>query len=212
MRTVLASLGQLHIRGEYEGPGSEGGIDDVILDLGSESVDPTTQDLVSTFDDPDHGWLVVGNGSLGISTPSYSEDGGRPGGHASIEDASNSWTWYWTAPEEFLGDLSPAYGGALTFDLSASPGVYARGGHDVILRGTQLTLWIDTAYNPESGWTSYTVQLHDLAGWRRGGTDELATEAELRAVLSSLRQMWIRGEFRGPGSVGGLDNVVVHLP
>ena len=55
MRLVLGSLGQLLIRGEFRNYEDAGGLDSVVLHMGSPP-EPVLSDVVSTFDNDDHGW------------------------------------------------------------------------------------------------------------------------------------------------------------
>ncbi len=210
LRTVLSFLGQMKLRGEYKGPNARGGLDNVVLDMGL-AVEPNKVNVVSTFDSASHGWTVGNNGALGASTPTYAVAGGRTGGYAWITDDSNQWTWFWDAPAEFLGDMSSAFGRTLSFNLTRSSRTYARDGKDVILRGGGLVLYFDAPWNPGLGWTHYSIGLDNTSGWRSWPSEELATTEEILTVLSSLGQLRIRAEFRGPGSSGGLDHVVLDL-
>ncbi|MGB0384154.1 MAG: Ig-like domain-containing protein [Ardenticatenaceae bacterium] len=159
----------------------------------------------STFDANNEGWTIAG----GASGPSYSPTGGNPDGYISASDAPGDY-WYWQAPAKFLGDLSSAYKGKLSFDLRQSKTSDQFDLEDIILVGGGLTLVYDTPVNPGTTWTSYTVPLDETAGWKKDTLNgSAATQAEMLAVLSSLTTLRIRGEYAGGADTGDLDNVVL---
>jgi hypothetical protein len=88
---------------------------------------------------------------------------------------------------------------------------------DVILRGNSggvLRLFYETPMNPlDTEWTSYNIPLTATAGWRlveAGSTPP--TEAQMRAALSNVTSLRIRGEFITGSDNGDLDNVVLGGP
>jgi len=210
LRAVLAELGQLMVRGEYRGSGATGSLDNVLLRR-SDSVPVRTQNVASTFDVDEEDWAAIGNGSVGGSRPNWDADGGRDGGYVWVSDGSNNWHCHWDAPAKFLGDVSAAYGRALTFNLAQSGGTYDRSGPSVMLAGAGVVVHYNGLPEPYGGWTHYCLMLEESAGWRRHPSDELATEAELLAVLGNLGQIMIRAEYKGSGAQMSLDNVRLDL-
>ena len=174
----------------------------------------------STFDSGDEGWQIFGDAQGATAQPTYSATGGNPGGFLSAQDDVTGGYWYWEAPETFLGDQCAAYGGNLGFDLRQSDTSSQSDRADVILRsdvnGEIVTLVLDTAENPGTDWTSYTIALKETAGWTKETlTGPTPTAAEMRQVLSNLSQLLIRGEYRVGEDVGSLDNptlVTTTLP
>jgi len=134
-------------------------------------------------------------------------------GHLMAADRGLGQTWYWDAPDAYLGDQSLALGGRLEFDLSQSLGDAQYADEDVYLLGGGMTLAIDAGDNPAiyPEWSSYVVGLDAAAGWKvdlLSGRD--ATAEELATVLGGLTGVYIRGEYRTGEDVGRLDNVRLH--
>jgi hypothetical protein len=165
----------------------------------------------STFDSSDEGWLV---GGPTPQAPDYLASGGNPGGFVRGFDASGSTGgrafWAFVAPPGYLGNLSGAYDGTLSFDLRQSlAGGTPFDDDDVTLIGGGLTLVIDAGPNPASSWTSYSVSLVESAGWVLDGTTQPPTMSEMQTVLGNLSELWIRGEFIAGNDSADLDNVVL---
>ena len=163
--------------------------------------------IVSTFDKDDDGWTVAGDAQGGRKTPNYHKDGGNPGGHLSAKDDANNDVWYWVAPKKFLGDRSASYGKTLSFDLTQSITDSPFDDSDVIREGETMTLVFKLPKHPEMKWTSYKIPLKASKGWKVKHTSKDATEDELKAVLKSLKRLWIRGEYASGYDIGQLDNV-----
>lgn len=215
MRAVLGALGQLQIRGDFrDRAGAVAGLDNVIIAVDDTRFSPIVENAVSTFEVNDEGWLVVGNSTTGrgADAPDRTRDSGRPGGSVSAETRRVG--WFWDAPAGFTGDASAAHGRTLTFELYQSLiDVQLEYADDVILRGGGLTLHFDLPYNPDAGWTAYSVRLDESDGrWRVLETGDRPTADEFRAVLAALGQIQIRGSFRDrDGETTGLENVVLDV-
>jgi hypothetical protein len=163
-----------------------------------------------TADGTVSGWPIQVTGSV-----DHNAAGGNPGGFIDVSDVDAFWTLF-RAPAAFAGNQEAAYGGALAFDLISlsQPGINYDDA-DVILKGAGLTLVADvTSMQPPTTWTSYSVNL--TAGvWRLGNilSGALATEAQIRAVLAGLTELWISAEHvNGITENIGLDNVVLRAP
>ncbi|MBM7845110.1 laminin B domain-containing protein [Herpetosiphon giganteus] len=163
--------------------------------------------ISSTFAAGHEGWQVVGDAQDGASIPDWHSSGGNPSGFIMVEDDVAGGTWYWQAPDHFLGNRVLAYQTDLTFDLRQSETDNQFDAADVILIGNDITLEFDTAVNPATTWTSYRVPLDEQAGWIIQATGIAPTASEMQSVLSNLTTLWIRGEFRDGPDTGGLDNV-----
>lgn len=167
---------------------------------------PANYPVESSFAQDAEGWTAGGDGIM-----HYSPTGGNPGstGYVFIIDQTLGDNFRFVAPSRFLGDVSGAYNRLLTFDLvwsETSTSAY-KDGDDVVLRGGGHTLVAMLPHVPETTWTSYSIPLGVGGGWVHQGTDQLATAAEIQAVLLSLQEFRIRGEFRSGPEQGGLDNV-----
>jgi hypothetical protein len=167
---------------------------------------PEELPISSSFLQNAEGWTAVGDGDL-----FYAPAGGKPSntGYIFIIDRVQGDTYYFHAPAKFRGNLAQAYGRLLLFDLvwlETATGQF-KDDDDVILSGAGLTITAALPQLPTNTWTSYAIPLDVSGGWVRQGTDQPATAAEIQAVLGSLQQLRIRGEFRSGPEQGGLDNV-----
>ncbi|MFP4055184.1 MAG: laminin B domain-containing protein [Phycisphaerae bacterium] len=161
---------------------------------------------VSTFGTDDEGWTITGDAQGGGATPTWESSGGNPGGYISATDDVQGGTWYFNAPAAFHGDFSSAYGTSLTFDLRQSSTSSQFNNVDVYLRGGGLDLTFDTASNPGTDWTGYSLLLTESGGWQLSGS--APTQAEFQQVLGDVTDLQIRGEYVSGSDVGDLDNVV----
>jgi hypothetical protein len=161
----------------------------------------------SNFNTNSEGWSVLGD-SAGPVT--WMSSGGNPGGYVSVTDSVVGGVMYFVAPGAYLGDMSSAYGTALTFDLiqnyPESPDQFAD--DDVLLMSSALTLAYDFASYPVNGaWTPYSVSL-TAGAWHIGsGSGAVATEAQIQSVLSNLTGLQIRAEYQTGADTDGLDTV-----
>ncbi|MBN2561458.1 MAG: hypothetical protein JXQ75_11070 [Phycisphaerae bacterium] len=87
--------------------------------------------------------------------------------------------------------------------------------NDVVLLGGGLTLAFDLSTNPSTGWMYYDVPFDETNTlWVNTATEVRPTPEETLIVLSSPRQIAIRGYYRyhdATGEVAGLDDVVLDL-
>ncbi len=76
---------------------------------------------------------------------------GNPGGYISADDTESSGTWFFSAPNKFLGELSTLYDKNIEFDLrqhSNMTNQYNHIGGDVIIEGNGLVIVFNTTDNP----------------------------------------------------------------
>lgn len=210
IQQVLSGLTQLWIRGEYVEGADTGGIDNIRL---SKAAPPACADqsVISRFDADYQGWRVAGDAQDGSSVPEFKTQGGNPAGHLQATDDVTGGTWYWEAPERYLGNQSRSYGKSLRFDLKQSILDNQFEESDVILEGDGLTLAFKLNAHPGVTWTSYQVMLSDSAGWKLNSlSGETASAAQIQQVLNNLSKLWIRGEYVEGADTGGLDNVILE--
>jgi gliding motility-associated-like protein len=170
--------------------------------------------IVSNFSTNTEGWIVVGDNG-GFLQPTHNPTGGNPGGFISSIDQGTNGTWYFAAPTKFIGNKSHFYGENLRFELKQSRTNNQFNDPDLIMEGNNgMILMFNTADNPNTTWTPYTVALTEASGWRVNGTNIILnrrpTAAEFRAVLCNIKRLWIRGEFVDGADEGGLDNVILE--
>jgi hypothetical protein len=167
---------------------------------------PSELPVTSSFVQGDEGWTVVGDGTM-----FYHSTGGNPPstGFIFAIDRTEGDTFYFNAPGKFRGNMSNAYGRRLTFDLAwseNSPSDYKEAA-DIILRSGDVTITTQLPHLPGTTWTPYSIPLDTSGGWVVQATGQPATVSQMQAVLASVQQFRIRGEFRVGAEQGNLDNV-----
>lgn len=209
IQTVLSDLEKLWIRGEYVNgtTGDASNLDNVALDEKPASPPAYIGAQVSSdFATGIDGWSFIAD----VKEFDWIATGGNPGGYLEAVDYAYGDVWYFVAPSKFLGDKSAYSGGKLDFDLKQSPTDSQFNDEDIVITGGGKTIVFDTASNPGTDWTHYSVTLDTTSDWRLdklGGT--VATQADIDAVLANVTALRIRGEFVSGGDTGGLDNVVL---
>lgn len=170
----------------------------------------SAQNIVSTFDVDDEGWLVVGDATS--STPQYNAEGGNDGGYISADDTAAGGVWVWSAPGKFLGDRSSSFGKNLSFDLAQSSLDSQFDDNDVLIVGGNMTLVLNLLNNPGIEWTNYSVKLDSSEDWRitHYVWGDVATDEQIMEVLSNVLEIKIRGEYVSGPDVGSLDNVILE--
>lgn len=209
IRETLADLESLWVRGEFVTgiAGDASNLDNFVL--AAEPVTPPDfigARIASRFDSGIDGWSFVAD----VKEFDWIPSGGNPGGFLQAVDYAHGDTWYFVAPEKFLGDKSAYIGGTLSFDLKQDPITSQFDQSDVLITGGGRTIAFDTEENPGLDWTSYSVTLDTSTDWRLGDIwGEAASQAEIDAVLADIDSLWIRGEFVTGADTGGLDNVLM---
>ena len=216
MVLLSAGLASLGTAGCSTGSGGGGGGASAAGSDASPS-SPSVRPLVaSTFDVDAEGWRVSGNGE--DTVPEHRASGGQAGGYIHMDFTASEEVGYWRAPEKFLGDVSEAIGGRLTFATSHGGPASAASTEPLVVltaeTGLQLVYPLPTDAIPSSGWADWSVGLQAGAGWRTAETLSPASAGELAEVVAGLTRLEIRGEYAaGPdGLAAGLDSVEVWLP
>jgi hypothetical protein len=164
----------------------------------------------TAFEGDDEGWRVSGNGEQTV--PQLNRAGGNPGGHICVSGEFPLDTWYFVAPQKFLGEQTRRYGGRLTFDLKQGSTFNQIRGRDVVLNGGGLAVIYNMRSPPRLDWTPYSIDL-SVGDWLLDtdtGQGMPASEEQLRTVLSRLNSLRIRGEFVAVEQNSAcLDNVVL---
>lgn len=156
---------------------------------------------VSTFDNDTDGWTVTTGTNLGFDVR----------GCITATDTASTRTWYYVAPNKYLGDKSAYYGAKLQFDLRQNWVDNQLNDREVELSGAGMTLYIDlpATRHPDSTWATYTLTLDETGGWIKQSSGLPPTKSEFRSVLSSLDGLRIRGKYRRGWNVSYLDNVIL---
>ncbi|CAN5613885.1 hypothetical protein BH09BAC4_BH09BAC4_20860 [soil metagenome] len=160
---------------------------------------------VSNFEADDQGWRISENSENTV--PEYSASGGNPDGYIYTTDRLSN-AWYFIASTRFANEVKKGYGKTLYFDLKQSATDAQYDADDVILTDGTIVLTFNTAYNPSTTWTHYSIKLDELSGWKKGAQE--ATRTDIQAVLQNLTELKIRGEFRAGADTGGLDNAIIE--
>lgn len=163
----------------------------------------------SNFDSGPQGWFAVN----GVHSFDWVSSGGDPDGYIKAKDFDSQTLWFFAAPAAYLGDMRAAYGGVLSFALksdSNSPPLattYA----DVHLLGRNGVRLVFAGDAPPVGeWTSYNVALVADGAWRVDSVNGIAaTLADFAGVLSDLRQLRIRGDYKQGIETTSLDSVLL---
>jgi hypothetical protein len=161
--------------------------------------------IESTFE-ADEGWGWSGSASL-----VWSSTGGNPGGCLQGTDSGGD-SWYFSAPTKFMGDISLASGGTLSFDLKVTaftPGLDLVG---IVLVGNGKTLVYEFPH-PSLIWTSYSAPLTANGKWKLdtlSGAE--ATQDQIDAALTAVSAISILGDYFDGIETTYLDNVVLASP
>jgi hypothetical protein len=161
----------------------------------------------------------------------YNRNSGNPGGCIQTQEYLGPDFFYFIASPEYCGDRSAAFGGQLKFDVFTTifrsmpdvPETMATEPPLVILEGANLRIAADQTQSVERDkWNALSVPLSTAGKWYRlaeAGALEgkqvdrtPVSEAVIRAVLSDLRDVWIRAEYMHGLDLGRLDNVLLMTP
>ena len=152
-----------------------------------------------------NGWTTVNSRNQpGVTRPIVFDHAGEQWWLTATRVGSDP--FFWAAPEKFLGDQSDRFGKWLVYytftrqppppDIRGQIYVDLRGaGGRLSVRGTDVQ-----SRKNNFGWTVHSVRLNAAAGWqcspRPGVSNEPATDAELKATLSGIKVLLIRGEYQ----------------
>lgn len=164
----------------------------------------------SSFSDGTEGWLAI-NGS---APATFVASGGDPGGYIYGRDVGAGVVWMFSAPSSFLGDLSSALGGTLSFSLATFSNGSPQSASlpDVKFIGPTTSLVAKISSTPGPVWTRYSVTITP-GDWRLENMQgAVATQADFVSVLSQVSALRIRGDFTTSTEVTWLDSVVLASP
>jgi hypothetical protein len=186
----------------------------LLLVTGLVAIAPSSfADVVSSFDSDSGGWIAVdlasplGDPPIVVETHAvdYFAAGGNPDGYISTHDLTWGWRMF-SAPEEYLGNLSPYFGGSLTLDCSVDQPSSQH--YPVVVLVSDQTALHYPAGAPGAGWTAFTVPLSP-SGWRLGNFESgpEPTVAQMLQVLSNLTGLYVQADWVSGEETTGLDNV-----
>jgi len=163
-----------------------------------------SSDFVSGVDD----WKIEGDakGSEGV-IPNFSEiNGVGNSGYIYAKDDATGGTWYFIAPSKYHGNKSEFFNGKLEFYLIQDSNMANQfKDDDLIIDGVsgKKILYNHDNY-PNKTWTKYQINLNSDSQWVNENGD-IASDEEIKNVLSNITKIMLRGEFEDGEDTGGLD-------
>lgn len=166
--------------------------------------------IASYFEQNDEGWTVVGDAQESSSNPNYESTSGNPDGYIWADDNATGGTWYWSAPEKFLGNRISSYKEKITFSLKQSSVNNQFDNDDIILFSNDKKIVFNTLNNPDTSWTDYSVPLNEEV-WQYNTSDKKSvSKKDFTEILNNLTGIYIRGEYVEGKDNGGIDNVILY--
>jgi hypothetical protein len=168
----------------------------------------------SFFDASAEGWTALSE-DLQTETPQFEDHAGDPGGFIRQPDFGTG-SWFFIAPEAYLGDLSAYRGGVLSLSLRAE-GTTAPSAEtvDIVIEGSAgtLTLDLEADRTPVYAWSRESFRLTHFAAWVYSGPHVgLSLHEQIGLVLADVTGLRIRGDWGDGPDVGHLDSVVLEGP
>lgn len=166
----------------------------------------------SLFENDAEGWTIVGDAQGGYIEASYSEEGGVIEGYIYADDDVAGGVWYFSAPENYKGNKTGYYGATLNYSLFQNSDMSDQfESEDVIFKSDDKQIYYLIPEYPTSEWTPYSIDIKNNGNWYYGSLNNstIATEAQIKDVLSNVTEFWIRGEFESGPDDGGLDKVEI---
>ncbi|WP_310992844.1 laminin B domain-containing protein [Aequorivita marina] len=166
----------------------------------------------SYFKKNSENWTIEGDAQGEAVEPTYYAEDGMVNGYIEAKDDAAGGVWYFSAPEKYLGDKNTLYGRTLSYALFQKPKNNNQfDSPDVVLTNGENEIFYLVKDYPDTTWTHYEVKIDAEQEWFYGAYKdrEVATEAQIKQVLSNLDKFWIRGEYRNGNDWGGLDEVII---
>ena len=180
---------------------------DILSDFTLSSEDWKVIDLADTYDAGPYTDILIGP-----YDPSWiSKPGPAQGSIYHVDTPENS--FYFSAPDKFLGDVSWSYGSLLSYELRSGTGptgdTYSEA--ELILTGAnQKVLVAHTYAHPIERWQTNYAFIHEIF-WNKDNFDgPNPTATELLEVLSNVQSLCIRGEYYVGYDSVYLDNVRLY--
>ncbi|MEM9981893.1 MAG: laminin B domain-containing protein [Bacteroidota bacterium] len=169
----------------------------------------------ASFENDADGWTITGDAQGGSNLEaSYSPfEGLDNSGYIFADDDVAGGTWYFSAPQKLLGDLSTYAEGTMSYWMiqeSARNNQFES--RDVIVENNDNVIYYkyeNVESFPDTTWTEYTLRINASDRWFND-ENEPASNEEINAVLSNVTNLYIRGEFETGADTGGLDQFVLR--
>ena len=166
----------------------------------------------SHFEKDSENWTIKGDAQGDSAEPTYSPEDGVADGYIHAKDDAAGGVWYFSAPEKYLGNKKDFYGRTLSYSLFQKPQKNSQfDAPDIVLVNGEDEIHYSVKDYPDTTWTHYEVKISANDDWFYGNYKDktIATEEQIKKVLSNLEKFWIRGEYRSGADWGGLDEVVI---
>ncbi len=166
----------------------------------------------SDFDSGNDEWKIEGDANGGQVTdinPEFSSaDGVDNSGHIFAVDDVAGGVWYFVAPSKYRGNKSEYFGGVLQYYLRQSSIDSQFDADDIIIETANneaIIYHYPTGTFPNVEWIKYDVRLDESAEWV-DLTGQPVSNDQIKAALSNIVKLRIRGEFRSGQDTGRLDS------
>ncbi len=149
----------------------------------------------NTFTASADGWTALCEGACPAPLADWVAINGNPGGCFKSTD-NGSGTWFYNSSSVFNTDLSSFYGGYLNFNLKQNTSANQTNDIDVmIVKADGTKIVFNTAFNPGTSWTSYSVPLLE-AGWKYSTLAGAAvTYNDFISFITTVNVIKIRGDY-----------------
>ena len=189
--------------------------DSLYADLRATLAGPVRSD----FSHGVEGWRVIGKSKR----PTWQTVGGssqrEDDGHLRVVDVTGGY-FQLEAPAKFLGDRSASFGKSFRFDLRTGrdesvlkprDALSDLENRDLEIHGRSKKIGVPV-WRPEhfDRWATYRLKLNAAGGWHRLDLprNPLASDQDIREVLSDVRRVLIPAEFFGNVEVVDIDRVI----
>lgn len=160
----------------------------------------------STFNNSANGWTLSGDGK---NLQVFND-------YITGTDEGKGEGFYFKAPNKFLGDMSRAYGGLISFERKQISHVSSTFPWGLVgINDGQTMIWYSPNPEPKAnGWTQINVCFKESKRWGVWNGNKFirtATSDDIKRVLSNIKQLLILGEHSSAsGDIGGLRNVFMY--
>lgn len=187
---------------------------------------------IGSFSSDYEDWSLYGDSTTKI--PYYDSEQGCIYG----EDAGRDMTWFFSLPYRYLGEKLDYYEKHLMFDLKQLSVERQFDNIDIVILGSNgnsifYDYDLDSVHNyPNTEWVSYKIPIMENSIWRFSGKlsnknityiesengmdigevileSTIAKEEQIKNILSNIKNIYIRGEFKIGNDKSFLDNFYI---
>jgi alpha-tubulin suppressor-like RCC1 family protein len=205
--TLTVDKIQISDMGEY-GVVVSNFVSSIWVPVGQVGAQGNTYTVISnSFAGNQEGWNLAGNA---LASLVYTNTGGNPDGCLAFVQTNAMYIqspWAMQAPTNYYGNQVAAYGGLLVFELLQTTNQSGRVAARVTMEGGGLKLVREVPWQTGTGWVTYRLVLHELAGWQKGYQGPYANHTEMLQALGSLSGITIDGMLTSQAGTVNLDNI-----